>query len=248
MDYIMIRDKLVAWLQHSVRDAKADGLVIGLSGGIDSSVAAALSMLAFPKQSFGLIMPCYSHVKDSEDALLLAQAIGLPYKTVILDHVYDEIVKAINPHCRYEESPMSYANVKPRLRMTALYFEASLRNYLVLGTGNKSEFVTGYFTKYGDGGVDLEPLGELLKTDVKELARLLGLPDRLITKNPSAGLWENQTDEQEMGFSYADLDTYIKTGEGSKELVDKVMALNSKSQHKKNLPPTCPLDLHYKID
>lgn len=248
MDYKEIKETLVGWLRDKVTEAGAKGLIVGLSGGIDSSVVAALAMEAFPEDCFGLILPCHSQLQDEEDAVLLAKAIGIPYKCVVLDKVYDEMLHVINPEVAYEESPLSYSNIKPRLRMTALYFEGGLRQYLVAGTGNKSEFVTGYFTKYGDGGVDLEPIGEMLKTDVKGLARELGIHEKLIVKAPTAGLWQNQTDEDEMGFTYDELDEYIRTGEGSPEVVERVTNLNRRSQHKKALPPICPLGLKYEIE
>ncbi len=248
MDYKKIKETLVEWLRDKVEEAGAKGLIVGLSGGIDSSVVAALAMEAFPKECFGLILPCHSQGQDEEDAVLLAKAIGIPYKRVVLDQVYDEMLHATNPEVAYEDNPLSYSNIKPRLRMTALYFEGGLRQYLVVGTGNKSEFVTGYFTKYGDGGVDLEPIGEMLKTDVKGLARELGIPEKLIVKAPTAGLWQNQTDEDEMGFTYDELDEYIRTGEGRPEVVERVTNLNRRSQHKKVLPPICPLGLKYEID
>src|SRR5690606_5628013 len=107
---------------------------------------------------------------------------------------------------------MAVANLKPRLRMTTVYYVANTRNYLVAGTGNRSELTIGYFTKYGDGGVDLLPIGRLLKAEVRELARELGIPERIITKAPSAGLWAGQTDEGEMGFTYAELERYLSEG------------------------------------
>ena len=248
LDYGTIKDTLVTWLVERVEQAGADGLLIGLSGGIDSSVTAALARLAFPRNSFGVILPCHSQQTDQEDAMRLADAIGLPYKSVCLDAVYDEMLHAVDPQVPYEDKPLSYSNIKPRLRMTALYFEASLRNYLVAGTGNKSEFVTGYFTKYGDGGVDLEPLGELLKTDVRALAAELGVPESIIEKAPTAGLWTDQTDEDEMGFTYEQLDRYILSGEAKPDIARRIERLNRSSMHKKTPPPICPLGLTYNID
>ncbi|QRN86608.1 NAD(+) synthase [Clostridia bacterium] len=248
MDYKKIRKTLVQWMRMKVEEAGSKGIIIGLSGGIDSSVVAALAMEAFPKNCFGLILPCHSQGQDEQDAVLLAEAIGIPYKRIELDSVYDAMLEVSNPEVAYQDNPLSYSNIKPRLRMTALYFEGGLRNYLVAGTGNKSEFVTGYFTKYGDGGVDIEPIGELLKTDVKGLARELGIPEKLITKAPTAGLWQNQTDEDEMGFTYEELDDFIRTGKGRPEVVERVTALNNKSKHKKSLPPVCKLGLEYEID
>ncbi len=136
---------------------------------------------------------------------------------------------------------MAEANLKPRLRMTALYYYANVLGYLVAGTTNRSELTVGYFTKYGDGGSDLLPLGNLVKTDVRELAAYLGVPQSIIEKPPTAGLWSGQTDEGEMGISYADLDRYILTGEASDEVRDRVEALNRNAQHKFVRPPIAPI-------
>jgi NAD+ synthase len=132
------------------------------------------------------------------------------------------------------------ANVKPRLRMTTLYFIANRLNYLVVGTGNKSEITIGYFTKYGDGGVDLLPIAGLVKHEVWDLARELGIPGRVIDKAPSAGLWLGQTDEAEMGFTYAELEQFIKHGPSavSPEVANRIEHLASVSEHKRALPPT----------
>jgi NAD+ synthase len=116
--------------------------------------------------------------------------------------------------------------------MTALYYYASALNYLVVGTDNKSELKIGYFTKYGDGGIDLAPLGALVKHEVKGLAQRLDIPERIINKKPSAGLWSGQTDESEMGFSYQELDHYILTGEADEEIKEKIEKLAAKNRHK----------------
>jgi len=132
------------------------------------------------------------------------------------------------------------ANVKPRMRMTALYFVANTLNYMVAGTGNRSELSIGYFTKFGDGGVDLLPIGDLLKSEVRAAAKELGVPDAVIDKPASAGLWPGQTDEAEMGFTYAALEQYLKTGAEtvSPALAMRIERLMRTSQHKRALAPT----------
>jgi len=127
---------------------------------------------------------------------------------------------------------MAEVNIKPRLRMTALYYYAQAKNYLVVGTDNWSELKIGYFTKHGDGGIDLAPLGSLVKHEVKELAHELKIPAEIIEKNPSAGLWDGQTDESEMGFSYQELDNYILNGEARPEIEAKIKKLAAKNSHK----------------
>src|SRR5688500_18658323 len=132
------------------------------------------------------------------------------------------------------------ANVKPRLRMTTLYYVANTLNYLVAGTGNLSELSIGYFTKYGDGGVDLLPIGDLQKSEVRAAAQELGVPDSVIDKAPSAGLWLGQTDEAEMGFTYAELENYLTTGAGmvSPALAMRIERLMRTSEHKRAMAPT----------
>jgi NAD+ synthase len=134
---------------------------------------------------------------------------------------------------------LALANLKPRLRMTTLYHVANRLNYLVAGTGNRSEISIGYYTKYGDGGVDLLPLGSLVKSEVRALARDLGVPTRIVDKPPSAGLWLGQTDEGEMGFTYAELEEYLRGGPDSlvPATVMKIERLVRASEHKRQMPP-----------
>jgi NAD+ synthase len=136
------------------------------------------------------------------------------------------------------------ANVKPRLRMSALYYVANAMNCLVAGTGNRSELTIGYFTKYGDGGVDVLPIGHLLKSEVRALARALDVPASIIEKPPSAGLWLGQTDEEEMGFTYADLERYLTEGPEAvaPALAMRIERLIRASEHKRALPPTPETD------
>jgi NAD+ synthase len=188
-------------------------------------------------------MPCHSAAEDGEMARLVADAFALETVTVDLGPAFDALLAALPPGV----SAMARANIKPRLRMTALYTLAQTRNYLVAGTGNKSELEVGYFTKYGDGGVDLEPLGDLYKWQVRDLARELGVPQPVIDRPPSAGLWAGQTDEEEMGVSYAELDAALaamevgRTADVDPALVDKIQHMQDTSSHKRAMPPTCPV-------
>ncbi|ABB13788.1 NAD+ synthase [Carboxydothermus hydrogenoformans] len=229
-------EKLVNWLREKTREANASGLLVGLSGGVDSAVVATLIKKAFPEKSLGIIMPCFSNPEDEEDARMIANHLNLKYIVVNLDEPYQALVSSLKNATPHEPEKLALANIKPRLRMTTLYYWAANLNYLVAGTGNRTELEIGYFTKWGDGGVDLLPIGNLTKTEVWEFARYLGLPEKIITKAPSAGLWEGQTDEGEMGFTYKDIDHYLLTGEGSAELVDFVKRMQRKSQHKKRIP------------
>ncbi|TYO97949.1 NAD(+) synthase [Desulfallas thermosapovorans] len=229
--------KIEGWLLEQVSDRGAKGFVVGLSGGIDSAVVAALCRNVCPQNTLGVIMPCYSNPEDARHAQLLAESIGIEYKTVILDKPFAEMVKLLtgedfNP----DNKDLAIANIKPRLRMTTLYYHAARRQSLVVGTGNRSELTVGYFTKYGDGGVDLLPIANLVKKQVVELARLLEIPAPIINKPPSAGLWEGQSDEKEMGITYEELDRYILTGQADDRVRKKVDELAMKSLHKKQLP------------
>lgn len=224
-------NEAVEWIKDRVNSAGAKGIVLGMSGGIDSAVVAALVKKAFPDNSFCVTMPCYSNPIDEEHAKLVADAIGMEMKTVVLNDAFDAMKKLVGAS---ETDPkLAIANIKSRLRMITLYYYAGKNNYLVAGTGNKSELIIGYFTKYGDGGSDMLPLASFVKKEVRELAQYLNIPEIVITKAPTAGLWENQTDEIEMGMSYEELDNYILTGEGSENVKTKVDTMYERSEHKR---------------
>lgn len=227
-------ENIILWLKNAVKDAGAIGTVFGLSGGLDSSVAGALCKKAFGKNALGIIMPCYSDGEDVKDALFVANKFEINHITINLDSVYDEFLAQVEKGSR-----ISRANIKPRLRMLTLYYYASIKNFLVVGAENKSEITIGYFTKYGDGAVDLLPLANLVKSEVKQLASYLQVPKKIIQKTPSAGLWKGQTDEGELGFSYEDLDSYIMTGKVKSKLIEeRISNLIAKSNHKRKMPLT----------
>jgi len=215
------------------------GVVFGLSGGIDSAVVAGLAKRAFPHKALAVCLPCHSNPLDREHAALTAETFGLEMLTVDLSSAFDQLVStlALGQQGRPVVPELTLANVKPRLRMTALYYYASIHAYLVLGTSNRSELTIGYFTKYGDGGVDLMPLAGLVKTEVRELAKYLGVPQVIIDKPPTAGLWAGQTDEGEMGLTYRELDEYILIGDAAPHIKERVDSLAATSTHKKRLPP-----------
>lgn len=226
-------EDLVQWLRQQVKNAGGKGLVFGMSGGIDSAVVGALAKEAFPETSLGLIMPIHSNPKDEEDARLVGKALDLPLIKVDLSETYDALIRASG---FTSDSTMALSNVKPRLRMATLYYYGQDRGYLVLGSSNASEFYIGYYTKYGDSGSDMMPLAGFLKDEVYDLARELGIPTRIIEKQPTAGLWEGQTDEDEMGFSYEELNEYIRTGKEGPH-VDKIRRMHKNSEHKRKFPP-----------
>ncbi len=236
-------DQIVAWLQERVTAAGADGFVVGLSGGVDSATTAALAVRAVgAEQVLAALLPCHSQPKDARLGRLVAETFDIPVVTVSLDSSFEALMDALPP----SDDRLPSANVKPRLRMTALYYLAQSHNYLVLGSGNKTELLVGYFTKYGDGGVDLLPLGALYKTEVWELARELGVPQEVVERPPSAGLWPGQTDEGEMGISYKELDSVLAAIEAEETdnidpaTLSKVREMIANSAHKRAMPPICP--------
>ncbi len=233
--------KLCVWMEDKVIEAKAKGIVFGLSGGLDSAVVAALSIRIFPQNTLAIIIPCHSLEADINDALDFINKFNIPYKIINLSKVYDSLIHLLNDKEKEESFKLAEANIKSRLRMTTLYYFANELNYLVVGTGNKSELMIGYFTKYGDGGADILPLGNLLKSQVRELAKYLGIPKKIINKPPSAGLWEGQTDEKEIGISYEQLDKYLRTGRSSNKIIEKkIQDKITKSAHKRTTPEKPP--------
>ena len=235
-------DRLVAWLRERVAEAGAKGCICNLSGGLDSAVVGGLIKRAFPEACLALILPCHSQPVDREDAELTARAFDLATEAHDLGPVFDRFIETLGAaggpeSARGSAESVARANIKARLRMITVYYEANRRGYLVAGTGNRSELAMGYFTKYGDGGADLLPLGNLVKAEVREVARELGVPARVIEKAPTAGLWPGQTDEGEMGLSYADLDRFLLTGEAEPAVAAKIKRRMDASEHKRRLPP-----------
>jgi NAD+ synthase len=248
-------ERIAAWMRGQITAAGARGLVVGLSGGVDSAVVVRLAQLAAPGAVVGVLMPCHSDPHDERHALLVASEFSVPTVRIDLSNAYDLLVEGLKtalgtrppsiqvmkPHDDLR-ARVPLANVKPRLRMTSLYFIANSLNYLIAGTGNRSELSIGYFTKYGDGGVDLLPIGNLVKNAVLALARELNVPTEIIERPPSAGLWLGQTDEAEMGFTYAELEQYLDSGPEAvaPALAMKIERLVRASEHKRRLPPAPP--------
>jgi len=227
------------WLNDMISDSGRRGCVVGLSGGIDSAVVAAiLKNVCGDQNMLGVLMPCHSNPSDAEDAALVAKALDIPTMTVDISSVYDEFVSVVGDRSP-DSSRMALANIKPRLRMSVLYFIAQKEGFLVCGTGNRAELTIGYFTKFGDSGADLLPLGDLLKGEVRSLASWYGVPQPIIDKPPSAGLWPGQTDEQEIGLSYDEIDMYLLRGEGAPETIEMIEQARKRSNHKRTTPEIC---------
>lgn len=238
-------EKIEAWIREQVDGGGFDGVVLGLSGGIDSAVVCGLAARALgPERVLGVIMPAHSDQADVEHGRLAAEAFGIEHQLIDLSKIYDAFIELLPPG-----DQIANANIKPRLRMITLYHYANAMHRLVLGTGNKSEIAIGYSTKYGDAGVDLQPIGGLLKSQVRDVARQIGVPEAIIERPPSAGLWEGQTDEQEMGLTYEELDSAliaIERGQAddvSPEVLSRVQAMHAGSEHKRQLPPVFEPDV-----
>ena len=215
--------KLISWVYEYLRKATDSKIraIVGLSGGVDSAVIATICAKAVgATRTLGVILPCESGIEDTFDALLVAQSLGIHTVDMDLENTFRSWWDTYRfslawPAQQNELFPpmnkMVRANVKARLRMLSLYAIANQTGGLVIGTTNKSEALIGYSTKYGDAGVDIEPLMDFYKTEVWEIAEYLKIPARIISKEPSAGLWDGQTDKEELGLSYQEIDTILKS-------------------------------------
>jgi NAD+ synthase len=250
---MLTAERIAGWMRRRLAASGARGYVVGLSGGVDSAVVARLAQLAAPGHVVAAILPVHSDPQDERDAETVAKHFSLTTVRVDLSQSYDTMIAAAQAALQTLPGPtrgakpvdpirvrLPLANLKPRLRMTTLYFLANSLGYLVAGTGNRSELAIGYFTKHGDGGSDLLPIGHLVKSEVRALARELNVPPEIIERTPSAGLWIGQSDEEEIGFTYAELERYLEDGpQGvSPALAMKIERLIRSSDHKRALPPT----------
>ncbi|WP_289142644.1 NAD(+) synthase [uncultured Brevibacillus sp.] len=229
-------EKRVAFIREQIDGPGLGGAVVGISGGIDSAVTAALCVRALGRDRvIGVWLPAYSLDVHAEDSQKLAEAIDLNLVTIDVGPAYDALVPVIEGILPLDDK--TKGNTKARLRMTTLYAIANQKGYLVADTCNLSEVHVGYMTKGGDGLADFNPVASLTKHEMRILASELGVPESIITKPPSADLWEGQTDEEEMGFTYEDLDRYLITGETRPEAKERIDYLHRISEHKRNLMP-----------
>lgn len=227
-------EHLISWMKTVTKSTGAKGGVFGVSGGVDSAVIMALSKRAWGDNCLGLILPCHSLKEDVDDALFLVERFSCPHALIDLSETYDRLIDSLS--VLGPGSVLHRANLKPRLRMAALYYAASRKGYLVLGSTNKAEYHVGYFTKFGDGGADMFPLIHLTKGQVKAVGRYLGIPERIVERTPSGGLWEGQTDEDELGVSYEDLDAYISGGKVLPEVRKNIETRHEATGHKRKMP------------
>ncbi|WP_459191204.1 NAD+ synthase [Halosimplex sp. J119] len=256
-DLETVREEAVAFIKDTVTQAGARGVVVGLSGGIDSTLTANLAVQALGSERvLGLGLPAHTDEDNAQEAQTMAEGLGIEFREVdlrpLLDMFEDHVAAAVAPSGGRRE----IGNVAARLRMCALYYAANARSSLVCGTANRSELLLGYFTKYGDGGADLFPLGDLYKTEVQALAQHVGVPRRIIAKEPTADLWAGQTDAEDLGARYSDIDPVLRhIVDRSERVEDAVEALDVDretaetvarmyvdSLHKRAVPPTPGID------
>ena len=251
-------DHLVSFIREIVEDAGAEGATLGLSGGIDSTTTAYLAVDALGVDGLhGLVMP--SEVNDPEvmsDAERVAMDLGIEYDVLEIQPIAEQFFEAV-PEAT--DSRMATGNVYVRTRAVLNYFVANAENRVVLGTGNRSEAMTGYFTKYGDQAVDCNPIGGLYKQQVRQLAAHIGVPADLVMQTPTAGMWTGQTDESELGVGYDTVDAIlalhidgplstaatVRALDGvDRAAIERVESLVAESEHKRSMPPApAPLDL-----
>lgn len=250
-------DHIVNWLRDYANNAKMDGFVIGVSGGIDSAVTSALCAMT-GLDLLCLEMPIHQAPSQVSRAMNHIDWLQTHHKRVEmiqveLTPVFDQLIEALPAVANEESRFMSLANTRARLRMTTLYYFAALNKYLVAGTGNKVEdFGVGFYTKYGDGGVDLSPIADLMKSEVYEIGRFLGVNQEIIEAAPTDGLWgDNRTDEDQIGATYDELEWAMYMQDNGKKPEDFTgrqriayeiyLRLNKANQHKMNPIPICQI-------
>ena len=244
-DYTKIQQDIEIFLKNAVSQNKADGVIFGLSGGIDSVSVAYLCAKIFGKNALALVMPDSTISPSSEtgDALKVIGELGLDYKLIDIDVIH----KIYSNHLEPDERALG--NLRARIRSNIIYYYANLKNFLVLGTSDKSEYSIGYFTKFGDGSADLLPISKLYKTQLREFAKMLGVPNNIITKKSSPNLWKEHIAEDELGITFEEIDSIlyclekrlsvdeiIKKTEIKRESVEKIYQMHENSWHKR-LPP-----------
>lgn len=226
----------VEFIKSMLEKTKTDGIVFGNSGGKDSALVGILCKAAC-ENTLGIIMPCSSERnfgEDMEDGKKLGSSFSIETRVIDLTSVKERELELLSKITNVTDT--ASANIAPRLRMTTLYGIAASENRLVAGTGNRSEAYMGYFTKWGDGACDFNPIADLTATEVFEFLRYLGAPYSIIEKAPSAGLYEGQTDEKEMGITYRAIDNYLLSGKISEQDMSVINRYHLRSLHKRKMP------------
>ncbi len=228
----------VEWIRSMVESAGVSGIIFGNSGGKDSALVGILCKAACD-DTVGIIMPCASkrnYGEDADDGRALAEQFGIETRVVDLTAVREQELEALKGVTNLTD--LSISNIAPRLRMTTLYAIGQAEGRLVAGTGNRSEAYMGYFTKWGDGAYDFNPISDLTATEVFAFLRWLGAPSSIVEKAPSAGLFDGQTDEAEMGVTYRAIDAYLTEGVATEEDRAIIERYHSRSEHKRRPIPT----------
>ncbi|MEM2320300.1 MAG: NAD+ synthase [Candidatus Bathyarchaeia archaeon] len=254
LDFERTANEIVDFIRGVVEGSGASGVVLGLSGGVDSSLVAALCTRALGgDRVLGVIMPTnFTPKEDVEDALELAGILGIRHVTVNIDEICDSFIRSLGADPADLRVRMPLANLRARVRMVILYFYANLYNYLVAGTSDKSEYLIGFFTKYGDGAADFFPIRHLYKTQVKDLAAYLGLPEKIVRKPSSPQLYPGHKLSDELPVDYSTIDPILvgllekkltceevsKILKVPREIVEDIMRRYLKSMHKRISPPT----------
>ncbi len=244
------REHIQSFIRAQVDAAGADGAVLGLSGGIDSTTVANLAVETLGSENVhGLVLPArVSSDENMSDAERVAVDLEISYDVIEVEPIIDALLSA---YPEAEGDHVAVGNARARVRAILNYLVANHEDRLVLGTGNRSEAAVGYFTKYGDGAVDCHPIGNLYKQQVRQVASSLGVPEDLVEKTPTAELWEDQTDESEMGFGYDTLDSILATHidgplsvtatsrhlDIDEQTVEEVREMYEASEHKRKAPP-----------
>ena len=222
-------DSITKWIKNYISNSGAGGVVVGMSGGKDSMIVAKLCTVALGKENvYGVIMP-NGEMPDQNDAVAMCQFLGIKYSIIDIKGINELILNTVSNVCKINNN--AQINTPPRIRMTVLYAVAASFGYLVANTSNLSEISVGYSTKWGDGVGDFAPLATLTKTEVCQMGLALGLPKNLVQKTPSDGL-SGKTDEDNLGITYENLDSYIRTGMANKD-TNKILRLHEISGHKR---------------
>ena len=245
-DYSKIADAIEKFLAEKIEKANAKGVILGLSGGIDSAVLAYICKSKLKEKTLALILPdtTITPASETEDAMKIISLTGIEHKLIDIKPIVNEYSMYLVPNEK------SKGNLRARIRSNILYYYANIENYLVLGSSDKSEYLIGYFTKYGDGASDMTPIVSLYKLQVREIAKYLGIPENIISKKSSPHLWKDHEAEAELGTQYEEVDSILyclienglsiqETVEATgidKEIVEKIYNLNINSEHKRLLP------------
>jgi NAD+ synthase len=244
MKYQNVSDTIIDFIGNEVKKRNAYGIVIGLSGGLDSSVSATLAVRALgPLGVFGLILPDskITPKSDVDDARELAKNLKIKYRIIEIGKTKSQLLQHL------PKDKLAQGNFASRLRMSIIYYYAGIRNLLVLGTSDKSELKLGYYTKYGDGAADIQPMADLYKTEVRELGKFLHVSYQILKKKSSPRMWKGQTAEDEIGMSYEEIDEILLRLETNSldnydsKNVNKIVTMIQKNLHKQEMPPICKL-------